>query len=133
MKRLIIFGIIFLFIATSVSSSGINTVEEFNDVSTEKTDIESIDVSREIVTLISSHCNPLNLTWSGDRNQCLELWEHDGIYIEGIRYILFPFFIVPFFKKCSHIIAPHFIELIYQVHYGSCFIMGIALGNITWE
>lgn len=133
MKRVILFGLIFLFIAASVSSSGINSDKKFNDISTKKTDIESIDISREIVTLISSHCDPLNVIWSGDRNQCLELWEPNGITLEGFRYILLPLFVVPFFKSCSHIIAPHFIDLIYQVHYGSCFIMGIAIGNITWE
>ena len=62
-----------------------------------------------------------------------EMWEDEGIPLIGLKFKFFPPRIGPYIRTCTHVIAPFFILLHYNVHYGSCFVIGIAIGNIQWE
>ena len=94
-------------------------------------EIKPIDLNREIITYISCIGDPLNVKFEG--KFYFEMWEDDGIPLVGLKFKFFPPRIGPYIKTCKHVIAPCFILLHYTVHYGSCFLIGFAIGNIQWE
>ena len=128
MRRLILLGISFLFLTTCVSSSSIGINKNFNNDIIQNSEIKPLDNNREIITFIGCWGNPLNVTFKG--KLYFEMWEDEGIPIKGYRYTLLPPRVSKFSETCKHVIAPCFILFDYYVHYGSCFVIGIALGNI---
>lgn len=131
MKRLTVIGISFLFVTTCISSSAIGVNTNIKNETIQNSEIKSIDFNREIITYISCTGDPLKVIFEG--KYYFEMWEDDGIPLIGYKFRpLLPGFRI-FFKMCKHVIAPCFILLHYTVHYGSCFVIGFAIGDIQWE
>jgi len=131
MKRLTVIGISFLFLTTCIGSSAIGINKNIKNETIQNSEIKSIDFNREIITFICCMGDPLKVIFEG--KYYFEMWEDDGISLVGCKFRpLLPGFRI-FFKTCKHVIAPCFILLEYNVHYGACFVLGFALGDIKWE
>ena len=131
MKRLIVICFSLLFLTTCVSSSAIGFNRKIKNDTIQDSEIKSIDLNREVITYISCIGDPLKVKFEGEFY--FEMWEDEGIPLIGLKFKFFPPRIGPYIRTCTHVIAPFFILLHYNVHYGSCFVIGIAIGNIEWE
>jgi hypothetical protein len=133
MKKLMVFGISFLFLILSISSSAADINKNIKIRTIEKSEIKPLDNNMEIITYITGWGDPSNVTFKGFGQLYFEMWEEKGISIEGLKYPLFPLKESKFSETCKHVIAPCFILLYYVDYYGACFVIGIALGNIEWD
>jgi len=111
MNKIILLGICFLFLTTSISSSAIGGNKNFKNDLLENPEIESSDNDREVITFIGGWFDPLKVKFEGE--YYFEFWDDEGIRINGIKHRTFLPGVRLFSKNCKHVIAPYFIVIHY--------------------
>ena len=139
MKKILILGIIVLFI----SMSGLNSVTS-KDISIsddkivkDNNVIEQMDNNKEIITHISGYVGLNYCKSEGILLKKVQIWTMGNPYcyleITGYKKPLFPLDDCKFNANPTHIIAERFFGLILWSDNWYYTVSGFAIGNIDWE